>query len=304
MIVRNENLPQARAVMRDVEDRFNHKYKYPWVLLNNQYFHWQFRHYVSKITDAPIFFGKIDTEAWNYPRWVDIPKAEEAILNMYNIFRGQSLSYHQLLRYQAGLFFLHPLFNHAEFTWRVEPNAHYSCSMPDDPFAFMKENNKKLGFALSFVEQHEAVTTLWDNTRTFMNMNPELIKPREETIRPWILDADDAQFNMCHMWSNFEIMDLSWVRTSAYRKYFDFLDKLGGFFYERWGDPVRTIAASMFLDKSEVHFFNDIGYQKEGFIHCPLDPETVTRCTCSVKDVHGNLSNGSSRKERHSSLFF
>jgi len=43
--------------------------------------------------------------------------------------------------------------------------------------------------------------------------------------------------------------------------YFEHLDKAGGFFYERWGDaPVHSIAASLFLPRSQIHFFNDIAY--------------------------------------------
>jgi len=50
-------------------------------------------------------------------------------------------------------------------------------------------------------------------------------------------------------------------RNESYRAYFDHLDQAGGFFYERWGDaPVHSIAASLFLPKDQIHFFNDIGY--------------------------------------------
>jgi hypothetical protein len=33
-------------------------------------------------------------------------------------------------------------------------------------------------------------------------------------------------------WSNFEIADMDWFRGEAYQKYFDFLEKKGGFYYE------------------------------------------------------------------------
>lgn len=43
--------------------------------------------------------------------------------------------------------------------------------------------------------------------------------------------------------------------------YFEHLDKAGGFFYERWGDaPVHSIAASLFLPKDQIHFFDDIAF--------------------------------------------
>lgn len=55
-------------------------------------------------------------------------------------------------------------------------------------------------------------------------------------------------YNRCHFWSNFEIGSLALWRSDAYLAYFDYLDKAGGFFYERWGDaPVHSIAAALFL---------------------------------------------------------
>jgi alpha 1,2-mannosyltransferase len=43
------------------------------------------------------------------------------------------------------------------------------------------------------------------------------------------------QYNRCHFWSNFEIGSLDFLRSDAYTKYFEHLDKSGGFSYERWG---------------------------------------------------------------------
>jgi hypothetical protein len=60
---------------------------------------------------------------------------------------------------------------------------------------------------------------------------------------------------------DYEIIDLSFVRSPAYVSYFEALDKEGGFFYERWGDaPVRSIAASMMLNRSEVWNIDYAGY--------------------------------------------
>ena len=43
-------------------------------------------------------------------------------------------------------------------------------------------------------------------------------------------------------------------------KFFEHLDKKGGFYYERWGDaPVHSIGAALFAKKEQIHFFNDIG---------------------------------------------
>lgn len=74
---------------------------------------------------------------------------------------------------------------------------------------------------------------------------------------------------MCHFWSNFEIADLEFFRSDAYRRVFQYLDKEGGFYYERWGDaPVHSLAAAMLLKPEELHHFSDLGYIHDGLQYC------------------------------------
>ncbi|KAJ1932978.1 alpha-1,2-mannosyltransferase ktr1 [Linderina pennispora] len=89
---------------------------------------------------------------------------------------------------------------------------------------------------------------------------------------------------MCHFWSNFEIGSLEFLRSEKYMAYFNFLDRAGGFFMERWGDaPVHTMAVAMFLNKSQVHYFGDIGYYHKPFQNCPTDPAyNAQYCFCSA----------------------
>lgn len=257
MLVRNQDLQAAREAMRSVQDRFKNQ-RYPWVLLSNQDFSVLFRRYIRKGIKAPIYFGKIDSAAWEYPSWIDVPLAEQKMLQMVlqnNVYKGGSLSFHQLLRYQAGLFFHHPLFRNVEYVWRVEPGSSYSCDLVSDPFLFMKQNNKTLGkgnekingclinwmtdtesvwlgFTLTMREAPESITSLWSGTQKFMTEKAHFVLPHNETIMPWIM-SNQNEYNYCHMWSNFEIVDLNFLRSRAYQEYFGFLDRQGGFFYER-----------------------------------------------------------------------
>ncbi|KAI9303891.1 glycosyltransferase family 15 protein [Cunninghamella echinulata] len=289
MIVSNEDLNAARETIRYIEDRFNHQHHYPWILLNYQYFRADFKKYIQKATSSPVYFGKIDPEAWNYPNWIDVSRAEKSILELFNLYKGDSMSYHQQLRYQAGLFFHHPLFKNVEYAWRVEPGSHYSCDIDIDPFGVMKKENKKLGFVIAMQEESDAITTLWPTTKLFIENYPQYIKPTKDTIMSWIIendnggDMDDAYYNNCHIWTNFEIVDLSFLRSKEYQLYFNHLDKAGGFFYEKWGDTIHTLAAAMFLDKSQVHFFDQIGYSKSDISHCPINPTSFNKCTCDPK---------------------
>lgn len=83
---------------------------------------------------------------------------------------------------------------------------------------------------------------------------------------------------------------MRFFRSKAYTDYFNYLDKTGGFFYERWGDaPVHSIAAAFFLPRSEIHFFHDIGYRHSPYIRCPQDEGSHLsgRCSCERANNFG-----------------
>jgi alpha 1,2-mannosyltransferase len=82
-------------------------------------------------------------------------------------------------------------------------------------------------------EAQNTIPTLWKHVNDFVGYHPENVLPANETILPWILNRQH-NYNLCHMWSNFEIVDLSFFRSSAYQKYFEYLDNTGNFFYERY----------------------------------------------------------------------
>ncbi|KAJ2005675.1 alpha-1,2-mannosyltransferase ktr1, partial [Coemansia thaxteri] len=73
----------------------------------------------------------------------------------------------------------------------------------------------------------------------------------------------------------------------AYESYFQHLDRAGGFFYERWGDaPIHSIAATLFLEKGQIHWFEDIGYRHPGNMHCPRDAAMQAKCICDPNKAY------------------
>ncbi|KAG6915756.1 hypothetical protein DXG01_010023 [Tephrocybe rancida] len=64
-----------------------------------------------------------------------------------------------------------------------------------------------------------------------------------------------------------------------YTRFFEFLDRAGGFFYERWGDcPVHSFGLAMTLRKDQAVQFKDMGYQHQGWeFTCPVESSS---CTC------------------------
>ncbi|KAI9667865.1 MAG: alpha 1,2-mannosyltransferase 2.4.1 [Bathelium mastoideum] len=286
-LARNSDVWEISRSIRQVEDRFNRKYNYDWVFLNDNDFDDQFKKVTTALVSGKTRYGKIPTDHWSYPDFIDQQKAKEARedYGRRKVIYGDSVSYRHMCRYESGFFFRHELMMEYEWYWRVEPSIELFCDIAYDPFAFMSRNGKKYSFVLSLYEYVETIPTLWDSVKKFMKAHPEHIA--EDNSMSFLSDDGGNTYNHCHFWSNFEIGNLDWLRSDAYIDYFDTLDKDGGFFYERWGDaPVHSIAAGLTLNKSEIHFFNDIAYYHVPFTHCPAsEQERIDlKCHCNPKD--------------------
>ena len=127
----------------------------------------------------------------------------------------------------------------------------------------MRDNNMKYGFNMNILDDARSFPSLWSRTRSFINAHPELIHP--EADLDWLLDSHNSgDYNNCQFFSNFEVGSLDFFRSEANEKYFEWLDRGGGFYYERFGDaPIHTLSVAMFVPKSEIWFFRDIGYQHD-----------------------------------------
>ena len=175
-----------------------------------------------------------------------------------------------MIRWQSGLFYLHPALAKYSYYWRVEPDVHFFCDIPYDPFRFMRANEMVYGFNMAILDDARSFASLWTTTRDFIMTCPHLIHPKANL--KWLLDpATGLNYNNCQFFSNFEIGSLDYLRENeGNRRYFDWLDEAGGFYYSRWGDaPVHTLAVSMFTPPEKVWWFRDVGYQHDIARHCP-----------------------------------
>lgn len=281
-LVRNSELAQMSNSIRQVEDRFNSKFHYPWVFLNDEPFTEEFKSVVKELISGDVEFGIIPEEHWSYPDWINQEKAAAAREQMAkdNIIYGGSESYRHMCRYESGFFWRHPLLDNYDWYWRVEPDIKLHCDIDYDVFQWMRDNDKEYGFTISIHEYKETIPTLWKTTKEFIKEHPEYVD--KNNMRAFISDDKGKSYNLCHFWSNFEIASLNFWRSEAYRAYFDHLDHAGGFFYERWGDaPVHSIAAALFLPKDKIHYFEDIGYFHNPFNNCPIDSEVYEKGKCN-----------------------
>jgi alpha 1,2-mannosyltransferase len=104
------DIKSAMQSLREVEDRFNRWYHYPWVFLNDEPFSGQFKTYVPTrprlhhvltllptkrvliIESGAVYFGQIPDDYWNRPPWINDTKMEEQMKKMDDIPRAGSIS--------------------------------------------------------------------------------------------------------------------------------------------------------------------------------------------------------------------
>lgn len=286
-LARNRELYDLIQSIRRVEDRFNRKFNYDWVFLNDEPFSEEFKELTSAIVSGKTKYGLIPPEHWGYPAWIDQEKAALTREQMKKdkIIYGDSESYRHMCRFESGFFWRNPLLDEYDWYWRVEPGIKIHCDLNYDLFKYMEDNNKVYGFTISIHEFEKTIPTLWKHTKDFMKKFPQHIA--KDNFMEFISDDGGNTYNLCHFWSNFEIASLKFWRSQAYQDYFHYLDKQGGFFYERWGDaPIHSIAASLFLPKDKIHFFEDVGYNHGVYTQCPISKtfRYKNKCHCNPQN--------------------
>jgi len=63
---------------------------------------------------------------------------------------------------------------------------------------------------------------------------------------------------------------------------------------QRWGDaPVHSIGAALFLPKSRIHFWDEIGYEHNPYTHCPRMGNNWQegKCSCDPQRSFGEFLN-------------
>lgn len=197
-LARNADVWDIARSIRQVEDRFNRRYNYDWVFLNDKPFDATFKKVTTSLVSGKTYYGEIPKEHWSFPEWIDQEKAKKVREDMAErqIIYGDSISYRHMCRFESGFFFRQPLMLNYEYYWRVEPSIELFCDIHYDPFRVMAETGKKYSFVLSLYEYVETIKTLWDSTKKFMKNHPEHIA--EDNSMGFLSDDNGDSYNHCH----------------------------------------------------------------------------------------------------------
>ena len=112
----------------------------------------------------------------------------------------------------------------------------------------MSKHNKLYGFTIALWEEGKTCPGLfrqftdWKESHRFKTtelwrafMSPSWAPWPFRTLMSWLPHRDrfgDA-WSLCHYWSNFEIANLDFFRSKEYQELFEYLDRAGGFYFER-----------------------------------------------------------------------
>jgi len=228
VLLTNKKLNELKNLIKNIDSTFNKKYQYPIILFNNEEFTISFKSDIVKQTNSTIEFGLIPKEYWDVPDWINRTKLNESIHKI-----GKSEGYRQMCRFYAGFFFRHELTLKYDYYMRLDTDSAFGCELDEDPFRHLKLNKLKYSFILSSHEGRFTIPTLWDTIKQWTNKSS--IKMNKNGLE-FITDDDGKSLNgqTCIFYNNFEMAEFSVFRNEKYLNYFNFLDKTGGFFYERW----------------------------------------------------------------------
>ncbi|KAF8646951.1 hypothetical protein AX16_007042 [Volvariella volvacea WC 439] len=261
MLVSPKRMGETLRTLHNVEDRFNRRLKYPYVLLTEANITSELRDKIDWITEGRASFGELPSDMWGKPDWLDQEKVDESIKNL-----GFTLNYRSMCRFYSGFFWRHPALLKYDWIWRLDTDIVFHCDIPYDPIARMAEEGKLYGFTQIVGDALYVQPSLASNVSYFLNESRHLLAPGANIEFSW-KDVDKAlrgeatskDWTIAIMYNNFEISHRSIWESPLYQAFFDYLDKAGGFFYERWGDaPVHSFGVGMVLRKDQAMQFRDL----------------------------------------------
>ncbi|THV07839.1 nucleotide-diphospho-sugar transferase [Dendrothele bispora CBS 962.96] len=291
MLMPPSRVHQAQLALLNVENRFNRRLQYPYVLFMvedeiNQVSD-EDKEKINWITQGRATFAAVPYESWNVPDFYDKSKVEESLHTI-----GFSLGYRAMCRFYSGLFWRHPALAQYDWLWRLDTDIEFHCDVPYDPIQRLIDANALVGFVQINPDADFVQPTLSGNVSQFLAQNAHLLPShanhgfvwngREGIEKALKGEAGNHEWSRMTFYNNFEISHKSVWENELYKKFFDFLDRAGGFFYERWSDaPIHAFGLAMSLRKEQILQFTDLGYQHQGWAYeCPK----LDRCTCKYDE--------------------
>ena len=265
VLCRESEVPDMVKTMASFDAAYNAAKRHDYIVFSDVPWAPEALAALTAATRARVRFALLDDYAWGVPKHIDRRNFSAVLAE--KTYYGNSESYRKMCRFFAGPVFTLPILAEYRYAWRLDSHVRYLCDIVEDPIARMEASGALYGYALRMKEKMDTIPSLWGTAEAYALQQGRKAAVREQwdvTIPGHALDVG------CHYWNNMEITRLDWFRGPVYQGFFRHLEQSGGFFYERWGDaPVRTLALLLLADRTDVIWFEELGYQHPWWIKCP-----------------------------------
>ena len=251
MLTRMQRLKDLQRILQKIDVHFNARFNYPIVIftddeaLLNTSVKKQLK---SACKHSALFFQRIFLPLPSHLKAEDIPVALPCGLK-----KNRTVGYRHMCRFHAFGVYDEPILNGLEYAWRLDDDSVISRRIDYDVFLHMKDNGYTYGYAFVVSDHPKCIVGLWEITCKF--------------AREYGIDIKLPQYNsQLVYYNNFEISKLSFWRSCDYQYYADYIDRLGGIYYYRWGDAaIKTLGLHIFVPRRNIYAFDDIGYVHKQF---------------------------------------
>lgn len=300
-----QDLLKAQTTIRNVQERFNGRFGYDWVVVSHK--------------DLGMFGRKalVSSAAGTRVRFV-LPRYLEALVGFRDDTdkakvrdnrrqtklpprrkEQNAVKSRHFARFAAGHFYNLPLWDDYDYYWKVPVGAELACDVAYDVFKHMRENDIQYGWLLVQQDPDNMAPSLMESVLAYTasSANNYMEEERKKTknnlgfILATELPEGPQTYRGCSFGGGFELASVAFFRSLQYQHFFNHLDSLNGIYYETWTEAaIKTVATSLFLETGQTHFFADLAVSTEGLGNCPINKDLFlqNRCSCDPQR-HGKL---------------
>lgn len=241
-LTRHARLGQLLDSLSRLDNYFNNKYQYPIIIFHElEPTILPDRLIIRSRSNSTIYFQTVN---FTLPYFIPKNFTQQHCVSM--------LGYRHMCRFHAKGIYDQPIIEGFEYAWRLDDDSKIRKPVFSDLFIIMQKNRYKYGYVRSVYDRPPCIRGLWETCQLYItnfSINTTFFR--------------EVRSGYCFS-NNFEISQISFWLSDNYRKYIDYIDKTSGIYYNRWGDaPIKTIAVSMFVPKSQVYKFPNISYSHQ-----------------------------------------
>jgi hypothetical protein len=206
----------------------------------------------------------------NFTEYMTAPGAQGAPA----LILGKSMGYRHMCRFFAGPVAHHPALASFDYYWRLDTDSMLSERMRYDVFSQLPCHGWRYTYAQTACDDSSVTFGLWKVVATHHALAkggsdlaarlPPLLTEHGTCPHSEGPEAQGVAWNNIIYYNNWEVVDLSWLRSAEYAAFFAAIDATGGIYTKRWGDaPVRTLAAVALLPPAAIHRFEYVRFRHD-----------------------------------------